>query len=455
MLFTEIFRDKAYLRTLMVIALPLILQQVITYSVNLLDTMMIGSFGDVTLAAVNLVNQFYLIFSMIIFGSISGGNVVNAQFWGRKDAKSIHHVMGIQFMLALITGLLFLSVSQLFPREILQLYSKDEAVIESGVTYLRIISPVFLLFPAGQIFSGALRCTGNTRTPMLISGSTLCINALLNYLLIFGKLGLPSLGMVGAAVATVAARLIEAFLYIFITYSRRLPTAALPKEMFRFSRSLLMLVLQKGAPVIINETVWGLGTNAYARVFAGISTASIAAYSAVNPVDNIAQALFIGVGDACAVLIGNLLGADELGKARRYAKYTLCLSCSAAILTGALLFILREPILGLYSLSAEAESFAMKLLGIVAAILWMRTSNYTLIIGILRPGGDALFCLIIESILMWLVGIPLARLLAFRFSLPVYWAYCGIATEEVTKVIILFFRYKSGKWVVNLVGSEK
>ena len=451
MIFTEIFQDKEYLRRLFVIALPLILQQLITYSVNLLDTMMIGHFGDVSLAAVNLVNQFYLIFSMIIFGSISGGNVLNAQFWGKKDVKSIHHVMGIQFMLALIVGSLFLIASQIFPREILKIYSKDEAVIESGILYLRIISAVFLLFPVGQIYSGALRCTGNARTPMLISGFTLCINALLNYLLIFGKLGLPALGIAGAAIATVIARFLEAFLYIFITYSKRLPTAANPREMFYFEKPLLLLVLKKGAPVIINETIWGLGTNAYATVFSGISTASIAAYSAISPVDNIAQALFIGVGDACAVLIGNMLGADELKTARRYAKFTLCLSWCTAVLTGVILFLLRGPILNLYNLSDTAKGFAMTLLAIAAAILWMRTSNYTLIIGILRPGGDALFCLITETLVMWLIGVPLARLMAFHFRLPVYWAYFGFVAEEAIKLLIFFIRYKHDKWVVNLV----
>lgn len=452
MLFAEIFRDRDYLRRLFIIALPLIMQQVITYSVNLLDTMMIGSFGDVTLSAVNLVNQFYLIFSMVVFGTISGGNVLNAQFWGKKDVKSIHHVMGIQFMFSLMIGVIFLVVSQLFPREILRIYTRDEAVIESGVKYLQIISAVFLLFPIGQIYSGALRCTGNARTPMLISGSTLFINALFNYLLIFGKLGFPALGAVGAAIATVLARFIEAFLYIFITYSRKLPTAANLNEMFRFTKPLVLMVLKKGAPVIVNETFWGLGLNAYTTVFSGISTASIAAYSAVNPVQNIAQALFIGVGDASAVLIGNLLGADELEDAKRYAKFTLFLSWWAAIFTGLLLFAFRKPIIGLYNLSDEAKGFAMILMAIDAAILWTRTTNYTLIIGILRPGGDALFCMITEILIMWLIGVPLARLMGFHFGLPVYYAYLGIVAEEVIKLTVFFIRYKSGKWVVNLVN---
>lgn len=451
MVIAEVFRDREYLRRLFVIALPLVLQQVITYSVNLLDTMMIGSFGDVPLSAVNLVNQFYLLFSMLVFGAISGGNVLNAQFWGKKDARGIHKVMGIQFIVAMAAGSVFLLVSQLFPRQILSVYSNDEAVIASGITYLRLISPVFLLFPIGQIYSGALRCTGNARIPMMISASALGLNALLNYLLIFGKAGFPSLGLAGAAIATVIARVTEAFLYIFITYTRHLPTAAHPKDMLTFDRTLGMLMLRKGAPVVVNELLWGLGTNAYTAIYAGISTASIAAYSAVNPVDNIAQALFIGVGDACAVIIGNLLGAGQIEKAKRYARFTLRLSLYGAWIVGLLLFCLHKPILSLYKLSDEAMGFASKLIAVVSMILWLRTSNYTIIIGVLRPGGEALFCLLVESAAMWLIGIPLGRLLAVHFGLPIYWVYFGVVMEEVLKLFILFLRYRTGKWAVNLV----
>lgn len=452
MFLAEILNDKEYLRRLIVIGLPLVLQQVITYSVNLLDTMMIGSFGDAPLAAVNLVNQFYLIFSLVIFGSISGGNVLNAQFWGKRDVRNIHHVMGIQFSLGFFVGFCFFAASLLAPHRILHIYSKDEAVIEAGITYLKVIAATFFLFPVGQIYSGALRCTGNTRIPMIISAVTLTINALLNYLLIFGKMGFPALGLIGAGLATVTARTIEALLYILITYGQHLPTAANIRDMFSFNRPLILLMLKKGAPVIINETCWAIGANMYTKIYAGISTPSIAAFSAVSPIDSIAQALFMGVGDASAVIIGNLLGAGELEKARCYAKYTIRLSLSAALLSGILLFFLKGSILSLYNLSAEASTLALDLLAVMAITLWLRTSNYTIIIGVLRPGGQAFYCLLAEGMIMWLIGIPIARLLAVNFSLPVYWAYFGNVAEEAIKLGVFYHRYRSGKWAVNLVN---
>lgn len=454
MIFRQIFRDKEYLGRLTALAVPLIIQQVITYSVNLLDTLMIGSFGDIPLAAVNLVNQFYLIFSIMIFGMISGGSVLSAQFWGKRDAESIRKVMGIQFVFGFGTGLFFLAVTQAFPDRILRFYSKDEEVIRAGVTYLRIISAAFLLFPAGQVFSGALRCTGNTGVPMVISGITLSANALLNYLLIFGKLGFPALGLKGAAAATVIARAAETFLYIFVTYRRRYPIAATARQLFSFDRQLIGLLLQKGLPVIANELSWGLGVNMYTAIYSSISTASIAAYSAVSPIDNIAQSLFFGIGDASSVMTGNLLGADDFKKAKRWSKFTLTLSLCLSLLIGMLLFCLRIPIIGLYNLSPEASALAIGQMAAAALSLWLRTSNYTLIIGILRPGGQALYCLLIEGLLMWLGGIPLAWLLANRFRLPVYIVYFGNVFEEIAKLLILFRFYRGGKWLVNLVSRE-
>ena len=450
MFYRSIFNDREYIQRLLTVAVPLILQQLITYSVNLLDTMMIGSFGDAPLAAVNLVNQFYLVFSMLVFGAVSGGNVLNAQFWGRKDIRNVHRVMGLQLIFGFFVGITFVVISQTIPEQILRIYSDDPEVIHNGAVYLRVITAVFMIFPIGQFYSGAMRSCGDTRTPMIVAAITLSLNALLNYILIFGKLGLPPMGLVGAGIATVAARVVECVLYLVITYTKHLPPAASIKEMLSFNRKQAELLFRKGAPVIVNETMWGLGTNAYSAIYAGISTASIAAFSAVSPIDNIAQALFIGVGDASAVIIGNLLGAGELARAKQYAKNTLILSFTGALITGMLLFGFHAPILSLYNLSGDARALADALMIVIAFTLWTRTTNYTMIIGILRPGGQALYCLIGEGIAMWLIGIPLARLLAGRFGLPVNWVYFGCVTEEFVKLLIFFRRYRSGKWLVVL-----
>ena len=172
MFYRSIFNDREYIQRLLTVAVPLILQQLITYSVNLLDTMMIGSFGDAPLAAVNLVNQFYLVFSMLVFGAVSGGNVLNAQFWGRKDIRNVHRVMGLQLIFGFFVGITFVVISQTIPEQILRIYSDDPEVIHNGAVYLRVITAVFMIFPIGQFYSGAMRSCGDTRTPMIVAAIT-------------------------------------------------------------------------------------------------------------------------------------------------------------------------------------------------------------------------------------------------------------------------------------------
>lgn len=450
-MFKSVFQDKEYIRKLFVIALPLVIQQVLTYSVNLLDTLMVGSFGDAPLAAVNLSNQFILLFNMVVFGTISGGNVLNAQFWGKRDKENIHRVMGMQFVFLLLVGLFFGVTARLIPERLLKLYSDDAEVIANGAVYLRSLCPVFLLFPLTQIFSGGMRCTENTRVPMVISAIALSANALFNWMLIFGKLGCPALGLRGAAYATVIARFIEALLCVLLTYLKKLPSAASPRTMLSFRGDLLKLMASKSLPVIINEGLFGLGTNMYSAIYAGISTASIAAYSAISPIDNMAQSLFYGMGDACAVIIGNLLGANEFAKAKQYAKNTLKIVFGLSIFFSLALYLLRGALLSTYNLSAEAHSLAMRLMTLLAAVFIIKTQTYTLLIGILRPGGQALYGMIVEGGVMWLIGIPLAKLLATVFNQPMQVVYFGYITDEIVKCLLFMLRVRSGKWVKNLV----
>ena len=450
-MFRSIFRDKEYLRKLFVIALPLVIQQVLTYSVNLLDTLMVGSFGDAPLAAVNLSNQFILLFNMVVFGTISGGNVLNAQFWGKRDKENIHRVMGMQIIFLLAVGLIFGVLAYLIPEKLLKFYSDDPEVIANGAVYLKHLCPVFMLFPLSQIFGGGMRCTENTRIPMFISAAALSTNALFNYMLIFGKFGCPALGLTGAAIATVIARFVEAFLFVLITYLKKLPSAAPLREMVSFRGELVKLMLSKSLPVIANEGLFGLGTNMYSAIYAGISTVAIAAYSAISPIDSMAQALFYGLGDACAVILGNLLGANKFEKAKLYSKYTLRLVFGLSIFFSLGLFLLRGPLLATYNLSAEAHSVAMTLMTLMALVFIVKTQTYTLLIGILRPGGQALYGMIVESAVMWLIGIPLAKVLATVFHQPMPVVYFGYITDEIVKCTLFKLRVDSGKWIKNLV----
>lgn len=446
-----LFSDKEYYRKIWFVAVPLILQNAISASVNLIDSLMIGSLGDVALGSVNIGNQFYFyFFNMLIFGFVSGGAILNAQYWGTRDIKNFHRVMGIQFIGCAIVGITFASVTALIPDRILALYTKDPEVIRTGATYLSTLSFSYLLLPITTLFSSAHRCTGNTRIPMMISGFSLLSKVILSWFLIFGNFGFPEMGVKGAAIGTLIARSAECLLLISITYIKRYPVAASPKNMFDFRKKITVSALKNMIPVTINEGIWGLGTNVYSSIYANISTASIAAVGAVNPIDNFMFMIFLGVGDACGILIGNLLGRSEKEKAYEYGKRSVTLSFLLAVTIGLIVFLTRKSILSIYTLSPEASDFAVHILGIMAACLWARTTSYTLIIGILRAGGDVRFCLVVDSGSSWLIGIPIAYSLAFIFHQPISIVYFGVMMEELFKCGILLSRFTSKKWLNNL-----
>lgn len=449
-----LFSDREYYRKIWVIAIPLILQNMISASINLLDSLMLGSLGDAALGSVNICAQFYFyFFNMLIFGFIAGGAILNAQYWGTKDTDNIHRVMGIQLIGCSIIGVIFAMLTRFHPEWIMRLYSKDPEVIQNGTLYLRTLSFSFLVVPISNIFSNAHRCTGNTRIPMAISTFSLGLKVTLSWILIFGKFGLPAFGVQGAAIGTLAARTVECGLFLSVTYTKKYPVAGRLKQFFDFRPTVTKVALRNMLPVMVNEGIWGLGSNVYSSIYANISTASIAAVAAVNPIDNFMFTVFLGVGDACAVMIGNLIGQNQPGKAYDYGKRSIMLTTLLSLGIGIIVFLSRHQILSIYNLSAEASAAAFQVLGIMACTIWARTTSYTLIIGILRAGGDVRFCLLVDSGASWLIGIPAAYIMAFVFHQPIAVVYFGVMLQEFSELIIFFLRFRSKRWLNNLTLS--
>ncbi len=446
-----LFSDREYYQKIKIIAIPLILQNLINVSVNLIDTLMLSSLGDAALGSVNIATQFnFYFFNMLIFGFIAGGAILNAQYWGTKDTANIHRVMGIQFIGCTAIGLFFAVLTRFHPEWIMRFYSKDPEVILNGGVYLRTLAPSFVLVPISNIFSNAHRCTGNTRTPMIIYTLSLGLKVILNWLLIFGQFGLPALGVQGAAISTLIARAVECVLFVLVTYLKRAPIAGHPRAFFNFRAAVTKLALRNMLPVMLNEGIWGFGTNVYSSIYANISTASIAAVAAVNPIDNFMFTIFLAVGDACAVMIGHQIGKGRPDKAYEYGKRSILLTMLLSFGLGTIVFLSRGRILSIYSLSDEAASAAFQVLGIMAATIWARTTSYILIIGILRAGGDVRFCLVVDSGASWLIGIPAAWIMAFVFHLPIEVVYLGVMLQEFSEFVLFFLRFRSRKWLNNL-----
>lgn len=450
------FSDKDYYRRLYKIAFPIALQQFIMSSLNMVGVVMIGQLGAVPVAAVGLANQIFFLLNLMLFGITSGSAMFTAQLWGKRDVPNIRKVLGLALTLGLTAGSIFLVIAEFFPAGALSIYTKDSSVIALGSDYLRMIGFSFLLYAISFCYSAVLRSTGDVQTPLYVTFTALSLNTLLSYALIFGKLGLPSLGVHGAAIAVLASRIVECSTLLWLTYRKDSPAAGKLRELFGYNLAFAGKVLKPVLPVVANEMLWSMGTTAYSVVYARISTEAIAAMNIVGSIDQMALVLFNAIGHACAVLVGNRIGAGEEEHAFRYAARTEALGMLGAVGIGSIVLVSANPVLSLYNVPPTVIDYAHRVLTILGLLLWLRASNMILFIGIFRSGGDTRFALILDGVIIWVVGVPLAFAGAFLFHLPVYWVYLLVMSEEITKWVLGVYRFFSRKWIHNLaktVGS--
>ncbi len=444
------YKDPDYFSNLRRIALPIIIQQLMFSGLNMLGVIFVGQKGDASVAAVRLAGQIAFLLKLVHFGIISGAAMFTAQFWGKRDIPNLRRVLGLCLMLAVLASLIFFALSQLFPAQILRIYSKDAAVIELGTSYIRTFSWTFLFFAVSYSYALVMRSTGNVKIPTTISVGALLISTFLSYSLIFGKFGLPELGIRGAAVAAVIARFLECVTLLAIIYTRRLPVAASFRELTGFDRAFLARVIRPMLPVILNELFWSLGITTYNIIYGRIGTQSYAAINIVSTIEQVAFVVFIGVSNATSVLVGNRIGAGKEEEAFHYAGRSLGIGVVGGIFLGLILQLVKVPVLSLYNVTPEVIQSASNLINVVSLFLWVRVNNMTTVVGILRAGGDTRFSLFLDGIIIWIVGVPMAYMGAFLFDLPVYFVYLCAMSEEATKWILGINRYLSRKWINNL-----
>jgi putative MATE family efflux protein len=446
----DFYRDPEYFPEVRRIAVPIMLQQAVFSCLNLLAVVFVGQKGDAAVAAVGLAGQIAFLLNLVHFGIISGAAMFTAQFWGSRDIPNLRRVLGLSLIMAISASLLFFTLSQLFPGQILNIYSQDPAVIALGAIYIRTYSWTFLFF--GVTFSYALimRSTGDVKTPTTISIIALSISTFLSYSLIFGQFGFPELGIQGAAVAAVIARFIECVTLLTVVYVKKSPVAASLREMTDFDAAFVSKVIKPMLPVILNELFWSLGITTYNVIYGRMGTASYAAINIVNTIEQVAFVVFIGISNATSVLVGNRIGAGKEQEAFIYAGRSLGLGVAGGVIIGLILQIVKVPILSLYNVSPEVIYDASRLLNVVSAFLWIRVNNMTIVVGILRAGGDTRFSLFLDGMIIWIVGVPMAYIAAFVLHLPVYYVYLFAMSEEVTKWLIGIPRYRSRKWIHNL-----
>jgi len=448
-------KHKEFIPKLIAIASPIILQNFLTSTLNFLDVFMVGQLGEREVAGVGIANQIYFLFLMFVFSIATGAAVFTSQYWGKKDIKNILPHLGIGITFALIFSATFTFVALLFPNTLIRLFNNDPQVIELGVQYIRIIAISLILTSISIVYATILRSTENVKFPMVASLIGLVTNTLLNYLLIFGKFGFPRLEVRGAAIATVIARSAEFCIILGFTYLKKYPIAASLKNIFNYSKEMIKKYIKIWAPVMGQSVGWALGYTMYSVIYGHISTAALAAYSIACSIERISLLLFMGLASACAIMVGNRIGAGEAYKARDYSKNFLFISVGFSIIIAVILIFVRGYIVNFYNLSDQSNRYLYYLLLVMACIMLLRVMNIIFQNGILRAGGDTLFSMINELGGIWIVGVPLAAVAAFIFKLPVYYVMAIAATEELVKMIAGFYRFLSNKWIHNLTKQTK
>ncbi len=447
---TSYLPDRTFLASLVKIALPIIIQLIITNGLSLVDITLIGQLGDTAVAGVGLANQAYFLLTLLLFGVSSASAIFTAQYWGLRDIKNIRKVLGICVLLSLAGGTFFAIVAVIFPEKLLSIYSNDPAVIAVGSRYLRIAGLGYLPLSLTYSFSSILRSVGAVKIPMLVSASALCLNTFLGYALIFGKFGLPSLGVTGAAIAICIARALEVLVLLAITYLGKTPAAAKFSEMLAFDLPFVMSYLRTCFPVIVNEMAWSIGFSTYTLVYAHIGTDSVAAANICSTIENLATVIFLGLANGCAVLVGNRIGSNEEQTAYQYARKSIVLAVIGGLLMGGIILTAADGVLSWYKISADTLKNAHYILMVLSVTIWVKAFNVVMFIGVLRSGGDTRFAFILETISMWCIGVPMAFMGAFVFHLPVYWVALMVIADELFKFMVTLPRFFSNKWIHNL-----
>jgi len=434
------------------LAAPIMLQNLIFSSLNLVDGVMIGQLGESAVAAVGIANQIFFLVSLLFFGIGSGSAIFAAQYWGRKDTERIQSVLGLSLLMSISGAVLFSLVAILLPVQVISIYSKDPAVISQGSVYLQIVAFSYVVTAITNSFAFVLRSTENVKLPLLTSLVALSLNTLMNYGLVLGNFGLPSLGVKGAAIATIISRLIEVVLLLLIIYRRKLPVAAKLPALLNFKILSIKKFFNTTLPVIATEIIWSFGITTYNVVYARIGTESIAAVNIAGTLDRIIFVVFIGLGNACAIMIGNRIGAQENELATDYAKKYLLLGAIGASVLGLIMFLFVTPLLSFYQVSAATIDLTVKLISLMALSLPIRSLNLILLIGVLRAGGDTRVAFFIDAGSVWVVGVPMAFIGAYVLGLPVHWVYLMVLADEAVKLVFGLYRFFSQRWINYLVA---
>lgn len=450
----QLIREKGFYRQLCAITIPIALQNLIGFGVNMMDTVMLGSLGEKQISASALANQPFFVLMLFFFGLSSGASVLTAQYWGRNDTAAISRVFSVAIRASLLFSAVFAFVVITFPAFVMSLFTNDREVIRLGVQFLRIIGFSYLFSAFSTPFLNMIRSVESVRIPLLINFITFIFNTALNWVLIFGKFGFPAMGIRGSATSTLLARMLEFVLACLFAFRFDKRVRMRVRDLFRLDRQLLQDFLHYSLPVIINETLWGMGMTMQSVIIGHIGSQAVAANSIAGVVQKLASVLTFGLANAAAVMVGKEIGAGNEKRAYSVAQTLLWLSVGAGVLASAVILLLRGPAVDIYHVSDEVRMLSRQIMMVFSVIVFFSAFNTSNVVGVLRGGGDTRFAMVLDISCMWLIALPLGALAGLKFHLPFPLVFFILFLDEPVKFFIGILRFRTGKWLRNVTRGE-
>lgn len=436
--------------SLLKIAIPVTLQSLLQSSFSVVDQIMTGQLGSVSIAGIGLGSKFSSLYSVLVSAVAAVAGIMIAQYIGKKEEKEVGRSFYINLFLALVLAVVFTGIAILFPKQVMSMYTKDVETMEAAAGYLRILSFSWIPVAAGTILSTLLRCREAAKIPLFASILAAVVNTGLNYVLIFGKFGFPRLEAKGAALATVISQ-IFGFLLTFVLFMREQKKRAwkLPFAI-RMDKGKTLQYAGILLPILLCEFLWSLGENVYASIYGHIGTGECAAMTLTTPIQVLMIGALSGLSQAAGIIIGKLLGRNEYEKAYRESKWLLLYGLVGAILFSMLIVVCRPFYVLLYQVEDSVRETAVQLLLAFALIAPVKVLNMILGGGIIRSGGKTKYVMVIDIVGTWCFGVPLGLLAAFVFNLPIAYVYFILSLEECVRLLISLVVFVRRRWMQRL-----
>ncbi len=447
-------KDKEFYKMLLMIAIPIALQNLVTVMVSMMDTLMIGQLGEIQLSATSIANQLWFMLMICCFGIAGGANVLLAQYWGKGDLPVMRRIQAITFKVTFAISLLFVLVSQAFPQQFMGIFTPDPETIALGASYLRIVGWSYPLYALANAAIMMLRSVGTVNISVIVYLVSLIVNTCVNYVLIFGHFGAPRMEIRGAAVGTALSRCFEFGITMVFLLSKEKKIRFSLKDLLPNNRDLYRKYIAQSVPVIGNEAMWGIGASMVAVVIGRMGTNFVAANSIYTVLNQLVTVLIFGVGNAALTIVGNTIGTGNYELAKQRALTLYILGAGIGILAGGLTLGLGPVLIRFYqNLTPETVEILEKIILVGAVIVFFQALAVVGMVGVLRAGGDSRFVFICEASFLWGVAVPLGFLTGLVLGWPAPVVFFILKSDEVLKTMVSTVRILRFRWLRDITVS--